>query len=402
MIDTIRYQWTGVIASGQKVGGIIEAQNVALAKIELRKQGIILRNIVKRRQPLSNLYNRGIKQDDITLFTRQLATLARAGVSLMCSFELMKNGSNNDPMKTLINTLRKDVGSGLMLAQALRKHTSLFNPIFCSMVDAGEQSGSLDVMLDKLATQQEKSAAIKKKVKKALAYPLVVMLIAILITSGFLIFVIPQFESLFVGFGADLPFATRLVINLSNFFKTWWLLIFSLIGILIYVFIFANKHYPGFTKLNHQFVLKIPLIGSILKNASISRFARTLAITFAAGQPLTDALNAVAAACGNNLFSEATYSIKKEISNGQSLQRAIQHTQLFPDLVIQLIGIGEESGTLEQMLEKIADFFEKDVDNAVDILSGLLEPVIMTILGLLVGGLVVAMYLPILKLGTVV
>lgn len=402
MAKNIPYHWEGVILSGETISGIINAPNIALAKTALRKQGIVTRKLFKKRESLFNRYNSSIKPADITLFARQLATLFKAGIPLMRSFEIMEQGSPKLRMKILINSIGNDVGAGLMLAQALRKHPASFNTLFCSMVDAGEQSGSLDIMLDKVAIHKEKMARVKKQIQKALAYPLAVMLIGVVISSCFLIGVIPKFQSLFSDFGAELPLLTQWVINLSNLLNACWPGIFFIMGITAYGLVHMHRHYPEVTQMNHRLVLKIPIIGAVLKNASIARFARTLSITFAAGLPLTDALNAVACASGNSLYTQATYQIQKQISNGQTLQQAIQNTKLFPSLVTQLIAIGEESGTLEQMLCKIGDFYENDVDNAVEMLGSLLEPLIMTILGLLVGGLVIAMYLPILKLGTVV
>ncbi len=395
----VTYQWHGVNQSGEKVTGIIEAGNVLQAKSELRRHGVITRRIVKKRQ---FILNQSIKQTDITLFTRQLATLIKAGIPLIRSFDILQNGTGNQKLKTLIRTIRQDIQSGFMLAQALRKHPLFFNALFCNMVDAGELSGSLDTMLDKMATHKEKTAAIKKKVVKALTYPTAVMFVAIIITCGLLIFVIPQFESLFNSFGAELPALTLFVMQVSKFFIAQWGTLTSIISVIIYGYIYGHKHYPKVTHINHQMSLRLPIIGQILQKASIARLTRTLSITLAAGLPLTEALKSVAGVTGNNLYAQAASSIREEISSGQSLQHAIKNTGLFPCLVTQMVAVGEESGTLEQMLLKIADFYEEDVSKTVDALSSLLEPVIMTILGLLVGSLVVAMYLPILKLGTVI
>lgn len=399
MSQKICYHWHGVIQSGEKVSGIIEANNLSLAKSELRKQGIITRRIVKKRP---TLLNRKIKQTDITVLTRQLATLIKAGIPLIRSFDVLENGSSNQRIRNLIKTIRQDVSSGLMLRQALRKHPQFFNALFCSMVDAGEQSGSLETMLDKVATHREKIAAIQKKVVKALVYPIAVILIAILITCGLLIFVIPQFKSLFNGFGAELPAITLFVIRLSNFMIAHGGLIAFITAVIIYGCFHAHNNYPQIAKINHLMILKLPIIGLILQKASIARFSGTLSITLAAGLPLTEALKSVTGVTGNSLYSNATHKIREQISNGQTMERAMQKTLLFPCFVTQMITIGEESGTLEEMLLKVAHFYEEDVGNAVDTLSSLLEPVIMTILGLLVGSLVIAMYLPIFKLGTVV
>ena len=401
MTNSRHYRWHGVLQSGEKVSGIIAAKNEAQAKDLLRKQGIITRRIVRKHLSKLTRCNRRIKPADITLFTRQLATLVNAGIPLMRSFEMIEGRLGKQRIKTLIESIIHDVESGLHLAQALRKHPAFFNALYCSMVAAGEQTGTLDEMLLKLAAHKEKIASVKKKVIKALTYPAAVMLIAMIVTAGLLVFVIPQFESLFKDFGAELPTLTRVVILLSKFFIAWWPLIFSIITATVYGFIRAHKCYPDFTQLNHRTILVVPIIGDIVQKASIARFVRTLSITYSAGLPLTDGLQLVADVTGNSVYTQAAFKIRDEISNGQSMQQAIHNTQVFPELVIQMIAIGEESGTLEQMLFKIADFYEENVDNAVDALSSVLEPVIMTILGLLVGGLVVAMYLPILKLGTV-
>lgn len=399
---TITYQWEGVSQSGEKLNGVIDAQSPAIAKIELRKQGIITRKITKKRKPLLGLKSKKIKQADITVFSRQLATMIEAGIPLIQSFDIVSKGQTNERMKDLIETLKKDVESGLMLAEALRKHPVFFNELFCNLVDAGEKSGSLDIMLDKVATYKEKIESIKKKIKKALTYPMAVIAVAFLVTAGLLIFVVPQFETLFEGFGADLPALTRMVIDLSEFFQAYWYLIFGALIAAVYGFIQAKRRSPRFAHMVDRSLLKIPIVGTILQKATIARFTRTLSITFAAGLPLVEALKAVAGSTGNIIYAEATEKIREEVSSGQQMQVAMEHTHLFPNMVVQMVAIGEESGALEQMLTKVADFFEEEVDNAVDALSSLIEPLIMVVLGVLVGGLVVAMYLPIFKLGSVV
>lgn len=396
------YQWEGINQSGEKVNGLIEARSIAIAKSELRKQGVITRKISKKRRSFFDRKNRKIKQGDITVFSRQLATMIEAGIPLVKAFEIVAKGQNNERMKKLIEEIKKDVESGLTFAETLTKHPAYFNKLFCNLVDAGEKSGSLDIMLDKVATYKEKIETIKKKIKKALTYPMAVIVIAFLVTAGLLIFVVPQFESLFAGFGADLPALTRGVINLSEFFQAYWYIIFGVSGALIYAFIYYRNHSPNFAHNIDRYLLKVPIVGGILQNAAIARFSRTLSITFAAGLPLVDALNSVSGATGNYLYAKATHQIRDEVSSGQQMQVAMAHTQLFPNMVVQMIAIGEESGALEQMLTKVADFYEEEVDNAVDSLSSLLEPVIMAILGVLVGGLVIAMYLPIFMLGSVV
>ncbi|WP_131783008.1 type II secretion system F family protein [Legionella gresilensis] len=399
-VDT--YRWEGVNRSGQKVSGLIESNSIAIAKASLRKQGIITNKVIKKRKSLFDKKNRKITTADITAFTRQLATMLNAGIPLIQSFDIIARGQTNQKVKTLIEEIKKDVESGLTLTEALKKHPKFFNELYYNLVDAGEKSGSLDIMLAKIATYKEKIERIKKKIKKALTYPIAVIVIAFLVTAALLIFVVPQFESLFKGFGADLPALTRGVISLSEFFQAYWYIIFGVIGIAIFAFIRAKNTSPQFAHTIDRLMLKFPIIGTILQKAAIARFARTLSITFAAGLPLVDALRAVAGATGNILYAQATDKIREEVSNGQQIRVAMDNTHLFPSMVVQMIAIGEESGALEQMLSKVADFYEEEVDNAVDSLSSLIEPIIMSILGILVGGLVVAMYLPIFKLGSVV
>ena len=397
----IQFDWEGVNQSGKPMQGTIEAHSAAIAKAELRKKGVITRKIGKKRKSFFST-GKKITAGDITVFSRQLATMLDAGIPLVQSFDIVAKGQNNPKMKDLIEKVKTDVESGSTLAEALSKHPDYFNDLFCNLVDAGEQSGSLDTMLDKVASYKEKIETIKKKIKKALVYPMAIMVVAFLVTAGLLIFVVPQFESLFEGFGADLPALTRMVITMSETFQAYWYLIFGGLGALIYGFVYALKNSESFSHGVDKYLLKFPIVGVILKNAAIARFARTLSITFAAGLPLVEALKSVSGATGNYLYQKATLDIREEISGGQQMQVAMDNTKLFPNMVVQMVAIGEESGALEQMLGKVADFYEEEVDNAVDSLSSLLEPLIMAILGILVGGLVVAMYMPIFKLGSVV
>ncbi|KTD61806.1 type II secretion system F family protein [Legionella spiritensis] len=398
----ISYQWEGVNKTGEKVNGIIDARSLALAKADLRKQGIITKKVIKKRKPLFDKKNKKITQGDITVFSRQMATMIEAGIPLVQSFDIVSKGQSNNRMRDLIDGVKKDVETGLTLAEALQKHPEYFNDLFCNLVDAGEKSGSLEIMLDKVATYKEKIETIKKKIKKALTYPMAVLVVAFIVTAALLIFVVPQFQSLFEGFGADLPAMTKAVVELSHFFQAYWYLIFGVLGGLIYSFVYAKNHSPNFAQTIDRSMLKFPVIGPILEKAAIARFSRTLSITFAAGLPLVDALKSVSGATGNILYAKATDKIREDVSTGQQMQVAMDNTHLFPNMVIQMVAIGEESGALEQMLGKVADFYEEEVDNAVDSLSSLLEPIIMSILGILVGGLVVAMYLPIFKLGSAV
>lgn len=398
----LTFHYEGINKSGQKMIGDIRARSLAIAKADLRKQGIVTNKVVKKRKPLFDKNNKKIKTADISVFSRQLATMIESGIPLVQSFDIVSKGQSNKKLRELIDNIKNDVETGLTLAEALSKHPAYFNELFCNLVDAGEKSGSLDIMLDKVATYKEKIETIKKKIKKALTYPIAVMVVTIIVTAGLLIFVVPQFESLFKGFGADLPAMTAAVVAMSKLIHAYWYYLFGTLGALLYAFIYAKDHSPQFAQSLDRVMLKFPVIGPIIEKASIARFTRTLSITFAAGLPLVEALKSVAGATGNIIFAQATDQIREEISTGQQMNVAMENTHLFPNMVIQMVAIGEESGALEKMLGKVADFYEEDVDNAVDSLSRLLEPIIMSILGILVGGLVIAMYLPIFKLGSAV
>ena len=395
----IQFQWTGLNGSGQKIQGTIEAQSLAWAKAKLRQQGVITQTISKKR---ATFWHKKIKAHDITLFSRQLATIIQAGVPLTQSLDLIASGAAHPRLSTLITGIKINIETGLTFAESLRKHPILFNDLMCSLIDMGEQSGTLETMLIRIATYKEKLEQLKQKIKKALTYPMAILLLACLITIGLLIFVVPQYQSLFDSFGANLPFITRVVIALSQFCLKYWLIMFTLSGCTLYAFLYGLKHAPYFAQIINTCLFKCPFIGSVLKKAAIARFARTLSITSAAGLPLLKALQAVEQATGNLLFAKATQKIQTEIANGQSLQQAMHSTRIFPSMVIQMIAIGEGSGTLEKMLRNVADFYENAVDNDMDTLSSLLEPILMAILGVLIGGLVVAMYLPIFKLGSMV
>lgn len=396
------FEWKGVNKRGETVKGIQDAKSAAIVKAELRKQGIVAKQVTKKRESLFSKKSKKITSEDITVFSRQLATMMQAGIPLISSFDIVAKGQTNEKVQKLIEAIKLNVEAGGTLAESLRKHPAHFNDLFCNLVDAGEQSGSLEQMLDNIASYQEKTESIKKKIKKALFYPIAVLIIAILVSAGLLIYVVPQFESVFAGFGADLPAVTRFVIDLSEFMQSYWYIIFGGIGGGLFAFFHFKKHSRTFAHTLDRISLKMPVIGAILENAAIARFARTLSITFAAGMPLVDALKCVAGATGNILFETATNTIREEVSTGQQMQLAMTNTGMFPTMVTQMVSIGEESGNIEAMLNKVADFYEEEVDNAVDALSSLLEPIIMAILGILVGGLVVAMYMPIFKLGTVV
>lgn len=397
-----QYQWEGLNRYGQIKVGLIEATNIALAKNELRKQGIITRKISKKRTVLLALKYKKIKQGDITLFSRQLATLIAAGIPLLQALDILAKGRTQPALKQLLESIKRNIESSLTLAEALTKHPEFFNDLFCNLIDAGEKSGTLDSMLDKIATYKEKTETIKKKIQKALTYPIAISCLAFLVTLCLLVFVVPQFAALFSNFGAQLPLLTLSIMALSLWFQSYWyFILLSIVG-MFYSLSYANKHSDNFGKSLDRLKLMLPILGLIFKYAAISRFSRSLSITFAAGLPLVDALKSVAGVTGNRIFAEATEQIRMEIAAGQAVKQAMDHTQLFPSMVINMVAIGEESGKLELMLGKIADFYETEVNQAVDSLCSLLEPLIMSVLGLIVAVLVIAMYLPMIKLGSII
>lgn len=392
------YYWIGLNTKGEKERGVIEAFSLAQAKTELHQLGIMSKKVHKR---MWFLLVKKIRQTDITIFLRQLTILIKAGISIIQSFDLVAKNQTKPLMKNLIILIKKDIETGLSLYEALQKHPNYFNQLICSLVRVGEQSGRLEPMLDKIASYKERNQSNIKKIKKALSYPLAVLCLVFLISFALLTFVIPQFQLLFASFDAELPALTRLIINLSIFFKSYWLLSLGLLVGLIYGFFFTQKHSIWLRHFIDKKRLKLPILGRISQNILIARFSYTLAITFSAGLSLVDALRIITDVMTNNLYAKATELIRKDISTGQPLRVAMQNTLLFPDRVIQLIAIGEESGTLEIMLSKIADFYEEEVNNDLERLTSLFEPVIMALLGLVVGGLVIAMYLPIFKLGSI-
>jgi type IV pilus assembly protein PilC len=394
------FTWEGTDRTGKKVKGKVVAANEAAVRTELRRQGVVPTRVRKQ----STLFRkRGkVTAGDIAIFSRQLATMMTAGIPLVQSFDIVGAGHENPAMQKLILAIKGDVEGGTSLHEALGKHPLHFDDLFVSLVAAGEQAGALETLLDKIATYKEKTEAIKKKIKKALFYPTAVVVVAIVVTAILMIFVIPEFESLFQGFGADLPAFTRMVIDISKFVQSWgWLLLLGLVGG-IWALIEAKKRSRGVQHFFDRALLKLPILGSILNKSAIARYARTLSTTFAAGVPLVEALASVAGACGNIVYESAVLRMRDEVATGQRLQRAMENTDLFPNMVNQMIAVGEESGSLDSMSAKVADFYEEEVDNAVDSMSSLLEPLIMAILGVLVGGLVIAMYLPIFKMGAVV
>ena len=395
------FLWEGTDRNGKKVKGKSLATDESQVRSDLRRQGVVPTRIRKQSK---GLFAGGgkITTGDIAIFSRQLATMIAAGIPLVQAFEIVGNGHENAAMQKLILAIKSDVEGGSALAEALAKHPLYFDDLFVNLVESGEQAGALESLLDKIATYKEKTEAIKKKIKKALTYPAAVLVVAIVVTTILLIFVIPSFEDLFKGFGADLPTFTRMVIDLSAFVRAQGIILGMMIGGSIGAFIYFQKRSRPFRHFLDRVMLKTPVIGPILQKAAIARYARTLSTMFAAGVPLVEALESVSGATGNIVYEEAVLKMRDEVATGQRLQVAMENTDLFPNMVIQMIAVGEESGSLDDMSGKVADFYEEDVDNAVDNLSSLLEPLIMAILGVLVGGLVVAMYLPIFKLGAVV
>lgn len=399
-INQAGFKWEGTDNRGQKVRGKTMATSEAAVRAVLRKQGVVPVRIRKE----STLFKGGgkVTPGDIAIFSRQIATMLAAGIPLVQAFDIVGAGHDNPAMQKLILSVRADLESGTALAEALGRHPLYFDDLFVNLVTAGEQAGALDTLLDKIATYKEKTEAIKKKIKKALFYPAAVLVVAFIVSMILLIFVIPQFESLFKGFGADLPAFTRMVIDLSMFVQTKGWAVAIVIGGGVAFYLYTRKRSKKLREFEDRLMLKLPIVGSILVKASIARFARTLSTMFSAGVPLVEALQSVAGATGNIVYEKAVLAMRDEVSTGQRLQRAMENTGLFPNMVIQMIAVGEESGSLDEMSSKVADFYEADVDNAVDSMSSLLEPMIMAILGVLVGGMVVAMYLPIFKMGAVI
>ncbi len=399
-IKQIPFKWEGTDSRGNTIRGKTLAATEAAVRAELRRQGVVP---VKIRKQSSLLQAGGkVTPGDIAIFSRQLATMLSSGIPLVQAFQIIGNGHDNPAMQKLILAIKADLEAGTALAEALAKHPLHFDDLYVNLVAAGEQAGSLDTLLDKVATYKEKTEAIKKKIKKALFYPAAVIVVAIVVTAILMIFVIPQFESLFKGFGADLPAFTRMVLDISEFLRSQgWILLF-VIGGIVGGYIYLKKRSRRLREIEDWLFLKLPIVGPILEKAAVARFARTLATMFNAGVPLVEALQSVSGATGNVLYEKAVLRMRDEVATGQRLQRAMENTELFPNMVVQMIAVGEESGSLDEMSSKVADFYEADVDNAVDSMSSLLEPLIMAILGILVGGMVVAMYLPIFKMGAVI
>ena len=397
-VKLLNFSWEGKDKSGKLVKGEIRASGENIVTATLRRQGITNPKVKKQ----SRGGGKKVTEQDVALFARQLATMMKAGVPLLQSFDIVAKGHSNPSVTRLLLDIKTEVETGSSLAQAFRKYPLYFDSLFCNLVAAGEQAGILDTLLDRLATYKEKILAIKGKIKKALAYPISILVIAFVVTAVIMIFVIPQFEAMFKNFGADLPAPTLVVMNMSKFFVSYWYLIFGGLGGGTWLFFNTWQRSEKMQFFMDRLVLKMPVFGDLVKKATVARWTRTLATMFAAGVPLVEALDSVAGAAGNKVYYNATKKIQQEVSTGSSLTVSMQNSGVFPNMVLQMCSIGEESGSLDGMLSKVADFFEAEVDDAVDALASLMEPMIMAVLGVLIGGLVIAMYLPIFKMGQAV
>lgn len=396
------YAWEGVDKKGQKIKGEMQAPNEAMVKAQLRKQGLMPGKINRKAADLFAPGKKPITPADIAMMARQLATMMKAGVPLVQSFEIIGRGHEKPSVQELMMTIKGDIEAGSPFHEALRRHPKYFDPLFCDLVGAGEQSGALEQMLDRIALYKEKSERIKSKIKKALFYPAAVLVVAAVVTAILLLFVVPMFEDMFKSFGADLPAFTQFVLGISRSLQeTWWLYLIVIIATSATVK-YLNVTSQAFRDGKDRLILKLPVIGVILNKAAIARYARTLSTTFAAGVPLVEALESAAGASGNVVYRNAILKIRDDVTTGMQMNLAMQSTGMFPNMVVQMVAIGEESGALDAMLAKVADIYEGEVDDAVDGLAALLEPIIMAVLGVVVGGLIVAMYLPIFNLGKVI
>ena len=401
MADAALFTWEGTDRQGRKTKGEISSTNQQVARAELRRQGI---NPSKVQKKTASRFSFGgkVKSADISLFTRQMATMMKAGVPLVQSFDIVADGSDNAKLKVLIREIRTDVAAGNSFASSIKKHPQYFDDLFCNLVDSGEQSGALETMLERIATYKEKTETLKGKIKKAMFYPIAVIVVAFVVSGILLIKVVPQFEQIFQSFGAELPVFTQMVVNLSKAVQAYWFVFVIAVLAAITGFGYAYNRSLQMRNAIDRLSLKVPVIGNILNKSAVARFARTLSTTFAAGVPLVDALTSVAGATGNVVYSDATLRVRDDVSGGQQLNFAMRNTGVFPNMVVQMTSIGEESGALDDMLDKAASYYEEQVDNAVDALTSLLEPIIMAVLGVVIGGLIIAMYLPIFQLGQVV
>lgn len=396
------YQWQGQDSRGNRQKGEMAGGSMALVKAQLRKQGIRVTRVKKKGKDLFGPSKPRIKPMDIAIFIRQLATMMKAGIPLVQSFEIVGEGLENASMRGLVFQIRDDVASGNNFADSIRKHPRYFDELTCNLIEAGEQSGSLETMLDRLATYKEKSEALKSKIRKAMNYPLTVLAVAVVVTGILLVKVVPQFAATFSSFGAELPLFTQYVMRLSDFAIRWWLWILLGFGIGGFLFKEAKLRSKKFSDSLERMTLKLPVLGEIIEKSALARFTRTLSTTFAAGVPLPDALVSCAGASGNVVYRNALMRVRDDVTTGLQLTQSLRSQQLFPIMILQMVSIGEESGALDGMLDKCATFYEAEVDNAVDGLTSMMEPLIMSVLGILVGGLMIAMYMPIFQIGSVI
>ncbi|TMP46508.1 type II secretion system protein F [Pseudoalteromonas citrea] len=403
-IETLEtFQWVGVSARGKRLEGETTGSSIALVKAQLRKQGITPSKVKRKPKALFGLSStQKITPKDISVTTRQIATMLMAGVPLIQALDMISSGVKNKSLSKLIANIADEVKAGQPLSRSLRAYPRYFDDLYCDLIQSGEQSGALDKIFDRVALYKEKAEALKSKIKKALFYPIAVVTVALIVTSILLIFVVPQFQDIFNGFGAELPAFTLMVIAISEFMQEYWWLAAILIAGGVYTYKETLLRSKGLRNFNDRLLLQLPVVGAILNKAAVARYARTLSTTFAAGVPLVDALDSAAGASGNVIFRDAILDIKHEVSSGNQMNWAMRNSKVFPDMVIQMVAIGEESGALDSMLAKVANIYEQEVDDLVDGLSSLLEPLIMAVLGILVGGLIIAMYLPIFQLGAVV
>ncbi|BDI04254.1 type II secretion system F family protein [Sphaerotilus microaerophilus] len=392
------FEWEGRDRNGKAVRGELRAGGEAMVSASLRRQGILVSKVKKRRTS----GGKSIKGKDIAVFTRQLATMLKAGVPLLQSFDIVARGSPNPRLTRMLTDIRSDVETGTSLSAAFRKHPMQFDALYCNLVEAGEAAGILETLLERLAVYQEKTIELQNKIRSALIYPVAVLVVAFVVVAVIMIFVIPSFKEIFQSFGADLPLPTLIVIAISEFFVQYWLLIFGGIGMGVYTLLESWRRSPKMQMSMDRLLLKVPIFGPLVHKAAVARWSRTLSTMFAAGVPLVEALDSVGGAAGNAVFTSATEQIQRDVSSGTALTASMQATGIFPNMVLQMSSIGEESGSLDQMLGKVADFYEQEVDEAVKGLSTLMEPIIIVVLGTIIGGIVVSMYLPIFKLGQVV
>jgi len=396
------FNWTGTDKRGVKIKGDYSAKNEQMVRAELRRQGITPLSVRKKSKPLFGSSGKSIKARDIAVFSRQIAVMMAAGVPLVQSLEIVASGQNNVRMKNMLTELKTNIEGGSSLAESMAKFPVQFDELYCNLVKAGESAGVLDTVLDTVATYKENIETIKGKIKKAMFYPTAVLAVAFLVSTILLIFVVPQFEAVFKNFGSELPAFTQMIVNMSRFLTAHWFIMLLWVAGTIAALIFTYKRSPRFAHFCARAVLKLPVVGQILHHSAIARFSRTLGVTFAAGVPLVEALDSVSGATGSPVYNDAVKRIREDVSVGHQLQLAMRQVNLFPNMVVQMVAIGEEAGALDKMLFKIAEFYEQEVNNAVDALSSLLEPFIMVIIGVIVGGLVIGMYLPIFKLAAVV